>query len=256
VRTVAGGDRLYHRGTEADLGVLSQVFDLREYSIDPITPWHVLETAAALHEAGTPPLIVDCGANIGASAVYLAREFPNARIVAIEPDPGNFELLRLNTAPLADVRLIHGGIASEAGTLRLTDPEAGEWGYRAGRNPAGRFVAEVEAVTIDSILEANDAAAPFFLKVDIEGAELDLFAKRGESLNRFPFVITELHDWLLDETVSVPFLEWHLAHGREMRCFGENFLSLSRSLRGDRPSDEAPPGPADRPRVRLRWRRG
>jgi len=40
------------------------------------------------------PLIIDAGANIGATSVFYALAVPNAQVVAIEPDAGNFELLQ------------------------------------------------------------------------------------------------------------------------------------------------------------------
>lgn len=49
--------------------------------------------------------IIDAGANIGLTSVYLANRFPNARILALEVDQQNFELLAENARPYPTSRL-------------------------------------------------------------------------------------------------------------------------------------------------------
>ena len=44
------------------------------------------------------PFIIDCGANIGLSVIYLKNLYPDAEIVAFEPDEQNFQLLQKNIA--------------------------------------------------------------------------------------------------------------------------------------------------------------
>lgn len=234
VTLVGGGYRIQHRGSTADRGVLVQVFQLEEYSFEPLSPWLSGFPRLAAADAGKAPLIVDCGANIGASVVYFAKTFPDAHIVALEPEPDNFSLLVLNAAPFGDrVTAWNEAIASTSGPVRLTDPGLGEWGYRTGAAAEGTLLAEVAAVTIDDVLDRTPGTQPFALKVDIEGAEEDLFTARGATLDLFPVVVIELHDWMSPGAhVSVPFLRWHQEHGREMRVAGENFFSLAASLAG------------------------
>ena len=42
------------------------------------------------------PFIIDCGANIGLSVIYMKSLYPQATIIAFEPDEKNFELLKTN----------------------------------------------------------------------------------------------------------------------------------------------------------------
>ena len=230
VMLVGDGDRMYHRGTEADIGTLHQIFQFEEYSFAPLEPW--LGPSDGRPAPARQRLIVDCGANIGASVLYFARAFPDAKIVALEPEPANFALLCRNAQPLADVSLRNQAIGSRRGTLQLVDPGLGEWGYRVGDGGEGRTLGMADVVTIDDILGEFSGAEPFVLKVDIEGGEADLFTQRGESLNRFPVVVVELHDWMLrGRDVSGAFLDWHRAFRREIRTAGENVFSLAASLR-------------------------
>ena len=43
------------------------------------------------------PYILDCGANIGLSVIYFKKQWPNATVIAFEPDEKNFEYLNKNT---------------------------------------------------------------------------------------------------------------------------------------------------------------
>jgi len=68
-----------------------------------------------------PKLIVDGGANIGMSALYFARRFPQARIVSIEPDPANCALLQHNTRDYPQVESLQKGIWSKSGHLLIVE---------------------------------------------------------------------------------------------------------------------------------------
>jgi tRNA G46 methylase TrmB len=46
-----------------------------------------------------PKVIVDAGANIGLASIYFANKYPDAKIIAIEPEQSNFELFKENVAP-------------------------------------------------------------------------------------------------------------------------------------------------------------
>jgi FkbM family methyltransferase len=231
---VEAGHPLEHRGTEADLGVIRQVFTERAYALEPLRGWPGLERYRSTVGLGGAPLIVDCGAHIGAASVWFALRHPDARITALEPDPDNFALLRRNAATFAQITPLPYAIAATAGTVRLVDPGRGSWGMRASRDPlvtAGEPGGEAEALSIDRVLEMNAHAIPFILKVDIEGAEGDLFAAHWRELARFAVVIVELHDWLLPGLgTSRGFLRWHVAHNRDLVPIGENLVSVAAEL--------------------------
>jgi FkbM family methyltransferase len=233
---VAPGIQLRYRDTEADRGVVQQVLVDQQYSVDWLikTGWPDIARAATRSGSGGVPLIVDCGANIGASALYFRLVFPESQVVAIEPEQENFELLRHNTALLSGVTVLQNAIASEPRLVQITDSGDGSWAFRAGVDAvAGVVLGEVQAITIDDVLLAvAPDAVPFMLKVDIEGAEGDLFANRHDTLARFPVVVIELHDWMLtDSETSRSFLRWHVLQNRDIYTVGENIFSLSPALR-------------------------
>jgi len=221
-----------HRGTEADVGVLQQVFAEQSYSMSRFERWPGLAAFASSQALGGPPLVVDCGANIGASSMYFSILYPHARVVAVEPERENFELLLENVAPFPRVRAVRKAIASVPGKLALRDPGTGAWGYRTdGGAHAGPVLEEVDATTVAEILAQEPASVPFVLKVDIEGAEGELFANDTDALSRFPVVIVELHDWMLPaQRTSRSFLQWHLTQQRDFVYHGENVFSISSAL--------------------------
>jgi FkbM family methyltransferase len=125
------------------------------------------------YSMGMNPFIIDAGANIGASAVYFALAFPHALIVAIEPEEENFRLLKQNTVGLR-VHCVQAALASSQGNAKVIDPGEGHWGYRTEAVGAGPGV---PCVTIPEIFEMARPRFPFIVKIDIEGAESDVFAR-------------------------------------------------------------------------------
>lgn len=221
----------FRKGT-SDEGVIVQVLKNSDYNFGRLRRGKELsDLYGRLTRSGKTPLIVDAGANIGASAVYFASSFPQARVVAIEPERSNFELLTANTAGLA-VECLHAAVAAAAGTVNVVDPGQGFWGYRtsATAGPA-RAMHAVDCVTINEIFERNAEAVPFIAKIDIEGSESELFAANTEWVERTPVIIIELHDWLMPGTAnSRAFLECIAGRNRDFVYVGENIFSIDNAL--------------------------
>ena len=214
-----------HRGSPADVGVFEQIFVAQDYSLGRLRRGRELvQRYEAMLASGKTPIIVDAGANIGASVVYWGIHFPKAQILAIEPDKANFALLRKNTQGL-NVILHEAAIGSIEGSASLSDPGEGEWGYRTARDDAGGL----PILSMDSLLEGGVAAnaAPFTAKIDIEGAEADLFAANTDWVQSFDLLIIELHDWMLPgQGTSRNFLKCIANLDRDFLHIGENIFSI------------------------------
>lgn len=87
-------------------------------------------------------------------------------------------------------------------------------------------------MTINDVYRALAAQAfPFLVKVDIEGAEGDLFSGNTEWVARTPLVIVELHDWLLPkQRTSQPFLQCIAQLDRDFVYIGEDVYSIANNL--------------------------
>lgn len=146
----------------------------------------------------TAKTILDLGANIGLAAIYFKHHFPEALLVAVEPERSNFEILSGNLSSYTNVRLYRKGIASTSKSkLFLKDPAAEKWGFATTDLPADNSV-EIEPVTMEELLKANDIEELDILKIDIEGAERDLFSFNFEYwLPRTRMIIIELHDYII-----------------------------------------------------------
>lgn len=216
------------RGHTSDEAVFKQIFEMNEYNIAKLRrAAEIINLYKEIISSGKTPLIVDAGANIGAAAVFFSMHFPLARIVAIEPDKENFLLLARNTEGL-NVQCIHAAVASSPGRVRLIDPGAGYWGFRTERVAAGDAdMVSLDCVTLNEIYESNENFSPFIVKIDIEGAEAELFSANTEWFARTPLAMVELHDWLYTSVaLSRNFLGCAAALGRDCVFIGENVFTI------------------------------
>jgi FkbM family methyltransferase len=182
---------------------------------------------------GCRPMIVDAGANIGTASLYFATNMPSAAIIAVEPDSDNFHLLSLNVDGL-NVTPIHAAVSSTTGRTRVVDPGLGHWGYRT-EHPSPDECGEtgmVPRITMNQIFQDfGDSSFPLIVKIDIEGAERDLFSANTEWVTRTPLIIIELHDWMVPkQRTSAPFLRCVAELDRDFVTAGNNVFSIANQL--------------------------
>lgn len=225
--------QLHFRQQSTDEAVIKQVLVDQQYDLRRLArAGELLDHATRMRATGRKPLIVDAGANIGTASIYFHGNMPDARIVAIEPARDNFELLSLNVDGLG-FELLNSAVASSDGRARVVDPGRGQWAYRTEAIAASEDAPEwVPHVTINEIYRAQAAQAfPFIVKVDIEGAERDLFSGNIEWVACTPLVIVELHDWLLPKgKTSQPFLQCIAKLDRDFVYVGEDVYSIANDL--------------------------
>jgi FkbM family methyltransferase len=233
IRTANGPERpFYFRPDTTDAAVINDVFvkggyDLRRLDRTTKQRRHADVVAFLEREqqrTGKRPLIVDAGANIGAAALQFLSNFPNARIVSIEPEASNYALLLRNT-PGLDVVCMQAAVSAREGRVKLSDPGEGHWGFRTEAAADG----EIRCVTINDIFRQNAATHfPFIVKIDIEGGEAALFSDSTEWVGQTPILIVELHDWLLPRRgISQPFLKSIAPLDRDLIHIGEDIYSIS-----------------------------
>jgi FkbM family methyltransferase len=210
----------------SDRDVVAQVFHSESYGTDGLVRGpDVRNRYERLVREARCPLIVDCGANIGASAAYFSICYPAARIVAIEPSAENLALAQKNCRS-ANVDFVAAAVASRAGRGELIDPGWGSWSLRVRETDDGR----IPMVTIPGILSSDSCRTcePFIAKIDIEGFEDDVFADNLEWIDQFPIIMVELHDWLFPgEARSRTFLEAVGGRDRDFLVSGETVFSIA-----------------------------
>lgn len=142
------------------------------------------------------PVILDCGANIGLATRYWLEKYPRARIKAFEPDPELFKTLETNCreVPEADVELIQAAVWTENTTLTFqsTGLETG------GVSTTG--VTDGTAMTVNAVALADYLNEPIdFLKMDIEGAEVDVLISLDGKLDNVTSMYVEYHSYVDSE---------------------------------------------------------
>lgn len=131
--------------------------------------------------------ILDCGANIGLSVIYLKKICPAAQIIAFEPDPINFDLLQKNIRSfnLDNVELKQSAVWKENTRLNFNISGSMSSGLHANSDRS----IEVTAIRLKDFLSREID----FLKIDIEGAELEVIRDVENVLTCVKTMFLEYH---------------------------------------------------------------
>ncbi len=162
-----------------DVSVYHEILLRGEYAIDLPSP---------------PKTIVDVGANIGMASLFFAHRYPQARIIAVEAEPSNFTMLTKNVAGYPNIVPIHAALWNKDGEISVSDPDPadgafGKWGFFTHEGDGVR----VRAVTMPTLMKEKGIESIDLLKVDIEGAEKEVFSE-CDWMDRVDCLAIELHD--------------------------------------------------------------
>jgi FkbM family methyltransferase len=183
------GKRIKLRVNSTDFDVFKQVLVNQDYKV---------ATDYFTDNGLTCSTIIDAGANVGFTTLYLKTAFPDASVVCIEPDQHNFSVLTTNIDlnKLSNVARLSQAV-HHTGGLSMTISSAfrggGEWARQAILSQADT---NLKSITIHQILDSNCWAFVDLLKIDIEGAEQLLFESRETAsfLDRTRVLVIEIHD--------------------------------------------------------------
>lgn len=137
-----------------------------------------------------PKVIVDAGANIGLTSAYFATRYPNARIFAIEPEAENFRLLRKNLRPYKNVQPIRGALWSNDTRVELRETGTDTWAFQVQESPTGG----IPAITLSTLFANHAISHADVVKIDIEGAEREVFEGTPDWIRKVGLLMIELHD--------------------------------------------------------------
>lgn len=190
-----------------------------------------LEPAISYFPRDFDGMIVDAGGYIGTSALKMARAFPKAKIFVLEPSEENFALLARNVSTFKNVHPVKAALSNQSGKGVLLDRQTGNWGFTIVTNPVDAPSRternDVQTVSVADFFETMGIDEVGLFKVDIEGAEAQLFEGAGDWLARTEMLIIELHDWIVPG-VEDRFRE--VTKGRaNIKLPGEKHLSIRRT---------------------------
>lgn len=145
--------------------------------------------------------IVDAGANIGLAAIYFANKYSEAQIFAVEPEASNYAMLQMNAAPYDNIIPLNAALWDENEEIIVVDPGHGKWGFmtegKSGQEGhLGNICHTVKGMTVDRIMDDNGLEGIDILKIDIEGAEREVFRDPSAWLGKVDALIIELHERL------------------------------------------------------------
>lgn len=166
----------YIRPGTRDVSVAINNFVRREYG--------------AILPPSNPSTFVDGGAYIGDVSAYFLSRYPEIKGIALEPIASSYELATINLHPYG----------SRVDLRRRALTADGKPVFMSGAKTAARIDRtlrrgdEIESVTIPQILEELPGGRIDILKLDIEGAEVEIFSTQPELwLDRVGFLIIETH---------------------------------------------------------------
>lgn len=144
-----------------------------------------------------PKTIVDAGANVGLASLFFHLKFPKASIVALEIEAQNAACIRKNTAGITTIEVLEKALYNRASFFKIEDP------YNASNSFQIKEVSETEpydiaSITLDTLMAERGWETIDVLKIDIEGAEKELFESHYENwLPKTKVIMIETHDRMI-----------------------------------------------------------
>ena len=147
--------------------------------------------------------ILDCGANMGVSVLYFSLNYPDHHIIAFEPDPDIFSILKGNveTFKLKNVTLHQKAVWDKSEVLKFFSD--GRMGGRVENSYKNLKPLEIEAVALRDFLNEDVD----FLKIDIEGAEEVVLNGCKDILHKAQHIFFEYHNSIKDPQTLHKLLE-------------------------------------------------
>lgn len=205
--------KFFLRGNTVDFAVLNSIFRKGEYDID---------------YGFEPEIIVDLGANIGASTLFFRMRYPGAKIYAVEPERSNFDLLKKNTEAYQNITLANCAVWPENRDLVISNPDAEKYAFKM--DEAHGHAETVRGVKLESLMEEWRLMRIDLLKIDIEGAEKSLFDRQDLSwLSKTRVLVVELHDLIEPGTTQV-FMKALENINCEVWQQGENHIVINKDF--------------------------
>lgn len=160
------------------------------------------------NNSNAKPVIIDCGANIGMSVLYFKRCYPQATIIAFEPNPTTYSLLHKNVTSLQlkDVTLHNLALANAEGTIPFHfNDDKGTLTGSIQSNRGGESVIDVKCEKLSSFI--NEFPHVDLIKMDVEGAELKIVEDLMQT-----GAITKVNELIVEYHHNIPGENNSLSH--------------------------------------------
>jgi FkbM family methyltransferase len=169
---------------------------------------------------GQGEVFFDVGANVGLYSLLAATKLgPTGRVFAFEPAKRNcdFFTLHMQLNRVQNVDLLPVAIGTHDGAANFDDD-----GDPVGFRLSDKGKARVEQRSIDSLVQSKELPPPRYLKIDVEGAELQVLEGASATVERnHPDILIETHDRFVSG-VHKACRQWLEGRGYEVTEFGSD----------------------------------
>ena len=165
--------------------LLSFIWQFKEIFVDEIYCFETIDNPT--------PVIFDCGANIGVGCLYFKKLYPKSRVIAFEADPNIAMHLRNNMQnnKMQDVAIIAKAVwTDDKGISFMSDGADG--GSVLVETQDSSFSSQfIDSIRLKDWLDKEEKI--YLLKIDIEGAELQIIEDCQHSLSHIDHIFLEFH---------------------------------------------------------------
>ena len=182
------GHPLYFRCGSTDVFNLAQIFR---------------DDAYGFAMRATPQRILDLGAYCGYAAVYLARRFPQAGLLCVEPCSSSFRVLSMNVLPYRRIRVLNAAAWHSAARLGVRARYYGDWGTQL-LDTATDDEPAIAGHDVTALLGMAGWDRADLIKCDIEGSEAAVFADPGARwIRQLDVLAIETHDDIVPGSAAI-----------------------------------------------------
>lgn len=174
------GNLIYCRPCTSDLVTMKTTF-LDRYHLPPM----------ALRNDS---VIIDLGCNAGFTMAHYAVLYPNSKIIGVELDKENYFLALRNVERYKQrCSVIKAAIWNEDGSISYSGKSEDSYSINVGRQKFEN-AGTSESLTLNTLVKRMDLQKIDFIKMDIEGAEVEVLTKNNEWLEFVICMKIEIHD--------------------------------------------------------------
>ncbi|MFU3618139.1 FkbM family methyltransferase [Pseudomonas paraeruginosa] len=157
--------------------------------------------------------LIDIGANIGLTSLAMSGLCGEGLVVAVEPVPATFRLLERNLSLLlhANVKMVNKALGDKDGSVAMYVNESNlATAFVVSEESSGNL--DIPLSTLDALVTDCGLASVDFIKIDVEGHELDVLRGARNTLEKFrPNVLLEMNHWCLNVFRRTSLPEFHEA---------------------------------------------
>ncbi len=219
-------NKIHLRLKSSDLAVFTQIIINNEYL-------PLINIADSIFDSNKQISIVDLGANIGLTSIYLRKHLRvRNEIIAVEPDFNNFQILKLNCNPHLRIKKLLAAVWSRNQTLTIDKNfrDKREWARTVQLAKNKNDSEKVEGLKLQTILDQHNLIKIDILKIDIEGAEKELFLNDPsflKILKDVKLIAIEVHEeFITQEAISSILLSLNF----RLEMSGELIIGINESI--------------------------